>query len=630
MLNVMRKYAGSWMIKVLLTAIVIVFVFWGVGSFKSRKDAQVATVNGEIITIEEYQKTYNNMVENYRRQYGNRIDEQMFKHLQLGKQTVDQLVSQKLLFQESKKLGFQVTDQELIEKIKANPAFHNSGVFDKRRYNILLSQNRLSPEEFEQKMRQQIAVEKLQDFIGSGAKVSEDEVWDWYTHENQTVNIEYVIVEPNTYKDIKFADEEIKAYFDENKDQYKTEPAIKVQYLYFDPESFIADVIVSDEDVGEYYEVHPEEFKKEKTVEARHILFKVDQDADEKTQQEARQKALDVLKLARKGKDFAKLAKTYSEGPSKDEGGALGAFTRDKMVKPFADAAFALKAGEISDLVKTQFGWHIIKVEKVNPEQKDPLKKVQPKIRTKLITMRSKSAAYDRAEEVYDLLFNGEDISEVANKQDLSVIKSAFFTQKGPKKDIKDPAQFATAAFELEVMDISEVKEFGGGYYIIQLLEKEESKIPPLEDVIAQVKKDLTARKQGEQAEKDAKSIIEAMEKDDNFTAAAKLFELTTKETGFFKRNETIPQIGYERTIASAAFELSKKNNLSRQPLKGSQGFYIIRLKERKEADTKEFDVKKTEIHQKLLQQKKYSTFSTYLSELRKRSKITVQDKFIQ
>ncbi|MGD9211923.1 MAG: SurA N-terminal domain-containing protein, partial [Desulfobacteraceae bacterium] len=367
MLNVMRKYAGSWMIKVLLTAIVIVFIFWGVGSFKSRRETQVATVNGEIISLEEYQKAYNNMVENYRRQYGNRIDDQMLKQLQLNKQTVEQLINQKLLRQESEKLGLQVSDQELVEWIKSNPAFQNNGVFDKRRYTLLVEQNRLSLEEFEIGMKEQMTVNKLNEFITSGVKVSEDEVWNWYDHENQTVNIEYVVVKPDSYKNIELTDKDIKNYYDENKERYKTEPKVKTQYFYFNPKDFVDKVTVNDDDIREYYEGHPEEFHHEKTVEARHILFKVDEKADEETRQKSRQKAENVLKMAREGKDFAELAKTYSEGPSKDKGGALGTFTRDKMVKPFADAAFALKAGEVSDLVETQFGWHIIKVEKVNP-----------------------------------------------------------------------------------------------------------------------------------------------------------------------------------------------------------------------------------------------------------------------
>jgi peptidyl-prolyl cis-trans isomerase D len=438
------------------------------------------------------------------------------------------------------------------------------------------------------------------------------------------------LIEPDTHKNINITDKEIKTYFDENKEKYRTEPTVKAQYLYFDPKNFAGKVTVKEEEVREYYEAHPDEFHQEKSIEARHILFKIDQDADEKAVQEAKQKALKVLKLAQEGKDFAELAKTYSEGPSKDSGGYLGTFTRDKMVKPFSDAAFALKAGEISDLVKTQFGWHIIKVERVNPEHTEPFKEVQPRIRAKLINMHSKSAAYDRAEEVYDLLFNGEDISKVADDQGFSVKKSDFFTKKGPKKGINNPTQFAAAAFELEVMDISEVKEIGEGYYIIQPIEKIASKIPPLKDVIDRVKKDLTVKMQEDQAEKDAESIIEALKKDDNFTAAAKPFKLSVRETGFFKRNETIPQIGYEPAIASAAFDLNDKNKFSKTPYKGSKGVYVIHLIERREANAKDFDSQKKQIQERLLQQKKYSNFNDYLAELKKRSQIMVQDKFIQ
>ena len=242
MLNVMRKYAGSWMIKVLLTAIVIVFVFWGVGSFKSRKDAQVASVNGEIISIEEYQKAYNNMIENYRRQYGNRIDDQMLKQLQLNKQAVDQLINQKLLRQESEKLGFQVTNQELAEWIKTNPAFQNNGVFDKKRYTFLVEQNRLSLEEFEAGMKEQMVINKLQEFIVSGVKVSEDEIWNWFDYENQMVNIEYVLTKADSYENVQLTDEDTKNYYDKNKEKYRTEPQIKVKYLYFDPKDFVAEM----------------------------------------------------------------------------------------------------------------------------------------------------------------------------------------------------------------------------------------------------------------------------------------------------------------------------------------------------------------------------------------------------
>lgn len=626
----MRKYAGSWMIKVLLAAIVLVFVFWGVGSFKSAKETQVATVNGEIINIEEYQKAYNNIIESYRRQFGDKMNDEMLKHLQLGRQAVDTLINQKLLLQESEKLGIQVTDRELADKIKSTPAFQNNGVFDNRRYSSLLSQNRLSVEEFEQGFRHQIVMSKLQKFIADAAKVSENEAWNWYAFENRLTSIEYVMVKPESYKDISLTDEELESYFDKNKEKYRIEQKMKVQYFEFDPKDFEAGVTIPDEDVREYYDTHPEEFHKEKTVAARHILFKLDQNADEETQQEVKQKASDVLKLAREGQDFAELAKKYSEGPSKDAGGALGAFTRDSMVKPFADAAFEMKTGEISDLVKTQFGWHIIKVEKVQPEVTEPFEKAKSKIRAELISARSKSAAYDKAEEIYDLLYSGEDLSKVAEAQKLPLKKTDFFGRMGPYNQVKSAVQFSTTSFELQIMDISEVKEFEGNYYIIQPIEKIESKLPSFKDVKDRVKADLMAQRQSERAKKDAQSIIEAVKKDDNLSAASESFGLTVKETAHFRRDGDIPEIGYEPSIADAAFGLSDKNKLFHEVLEGNDGFFVIRLKEHKEVDPKDFEKEKSNIQTRLLQQKKESTFNAYLSELKKNSQIEVQNKFIQ
>lgn len=630
MLNVMRKYAGSWMIKVLLAAIVLVFIFWGVGSFKSTQKTQVATVNGDIITVDEYQKAYNNIIESYRRQFGDKMNDEMLKYLQLGRQAVDQLVNQKLLLQESEKLGFQVTDRELADRIMSTPAFQSDGVFNKRQYTSLLNQNRLSVDEFEQGFRNQLIIEKLQQFIGNSAKVSEDEAWNWYSYENRMVSIEYVSIKPDSYKDIKLSDEDCKSYFDKNKEKYRVESKMKVQYLEFDPKNFESAVAVPDEEVREYYDTHPEEFHKEKSVAARHILFKLDKKADEKTQQEVKQRALNVLELARKGDDFAELAKKYSEGPSKDAGGALGAFTRGSMVKPFSDAAFALKAGEISDLVKTQFGWHIIKVEKVNPEVTETLENAKAKIKTELIEARSKSAAYDKAEDIYNLLYSGEDISKVAKAQNLEVKKTDFFGRVGPHQQVKSAVQFSTASFELKIMDVSEVKEFEGTYYIIQPLEKTPSKLPEYKDVEARVRTDMTAQKQEEQAENDAKSIIEAVKKDDNFSAASESIGLKVKETAFFRRDGEIPGIGYEPSIIDAAFGLNEKNKLFKDVIRGNDGFFVIRLKEQKEADVKAFEKEKLDLQTRLIQQKKESMFNVYLTEIKKRSQITVQEKFNQ
>ena len=139
-----------------------------------------------------------------------------------------------------------------------------------------------------------------------------------------------------------------------------------MRYLKFEPGNYVAKVEISEDEISEYYEEHPDEFQNPKTVEARHILIKVGQDAADEEVAKAKDKIQDILKKARSGQDFAELARQYSEGPSKDKGGLLGSFRREAMVKPFADKAFSMQAGDISEPVRTRFGWHIIKVEKVN------------------------------------------------------------------------------------------------------------------------------------------------------------------------------------------------------------------------------------------------------------------------
>ena len=163
-------------------------------------------------------------------------------------------------------------------------------------------------------------------------------------------------------RNIKPSQEEVKAFFEDHKTNYKTEAMVKVRYLHFNPDTYHPDVTIADEDIKYYYDDNREEFETPKTVEARHILIKADKDADSETFKKTRERAFDIMMIAKGGKDFAELAKKYSEGPSRDRGGSLGAFRKEAMVKPFADMAFSMKAGEISEPVRTRFGWHILKL----------------------------------------------------------------------------------------------------------------------------------------------------------------------------------------------------------------------------------------------------------------------------
>jgi len=628
MLSLMRKHAGTWMIKIILGAIVVVFVFWGVGSYTSRRAGRVASVNGTIITLDDYRTSYSNLLEQVRQQFGNNLNDELIQMLQLRKQALDQLIDRSLMLQAAEKFKLTVSDEELAESIRNISAFQTAGAFDGRRYINMLNRNKLTPETFEIKQRDALIIDKLQTFISGNIKVSDLEAQQWYTWNNTEVDIDYVLLEPQRYKNIEPTEAEISNYFDQHKESYKTDPQIRVRYLYFEPEDYADKVTVSEDDIREYYESNPEKFKSPKTVKARHILIKLDSSAKAEEVEKARQRIETVLEMAKEGQDFAELAKKYSEGPTKAKGGDLGTFSRETMVKPFADKAFSMKAGEISEPVRTPFGWHIIKVEKINPEKTTSLSEAEGDILKKLKADLSKNLAFDEAEAVFDESFEGRDLDAIAEERNLTILTTGLFSQKNPPKELKNGARFASYAFSLPPNEVSGVQDFGDGYYLIEVIEQVPAQISELETVKARVKKDLVKEKQDAKAREEAEAILVELKKGESFDAVSQKFKLTPKKTGFFKRNDSIPTIGFERDLTRVAFKLSDNNKLPEEVIKAQKGYYVINFRERRKPSLEGFEKEKTEISERLQQQKTLKTFDAWLKQLKNESQITIEEEF--
>ena len=237
MLDLMRKHAGTWMIKALLGAIVVVFVFWGVGSWTSQREGIVATVNGESISLEDYRNAYNRLMEQARQNLGANLSEEMLKALQIPKRTMDQLIDRTLLKQAAEHLEMQVTDDELAQSIRSIPAFQAGGVFDRRRYQQVLSLNRTSPEIFELNQRDSLLVEKLARLVTDTVKVTDSEAESWYQWNHATAQFEFVTLDAERYKSISATADEVASYFDRMKDRYQIPPEIQVLYVHFAPEA---------------------------------------------------------------------------------------------------------------------------------------------------------------------------------------------------------------------------------------------------------------------------------------------------------------------------------------------------------------------------------------------------------
>jgi peptidyl-prolyl cis-trans isomerase D len=620
----MRDYATSWMIKIILGAIVVVFVFWGVGSFRNRKANIIASVNGDAITFEEYRSTYGTLLDQMRQRFGNNLNEDVLKMLQLDQQALNQLIEKRLVLQEVARLKFRVTDEEVVRTIQNISSFQTNGVFDNRLYTTVLNFNRMTPEGFEAAQKEGMLIEKLRTYLFSSFQVSENELREYYDWKNASVAMDYALFDPGTYQDIELTEDAIETYFNDHKESYKTEPLRKVQYLHFDPQTYKVDIQITAEAVQGYYADHRDDFSTPKTVEARHILFKVDAGSSTEVVDAAKAKADAVLGLIQNGSDFAAMAKQHSEGPSGANGGHLGTFKKEDMVAPFSEKAFSMQAGEVSEPVRTQFGWHLIKVEKVNAAAVQSLEDAKETIRGILADEEAKVLAYDKAEAFYETTLEGDDIAKVGAELGQVVKTTELFSKEGPEKDIKNRRAFAEAVFALSVNQISDIQDLTDGYYILQPIESIPGKIPELTAVKASVTADLMKEMQASIAEEKANELLDVLKTD----ADAGSDGVTFKSTDYFKRSDQIPDIGWENELSTVAFELTPAQPLADKVVRGKKGFYVIRLKDRRLPNPQEFDKEKKQLRETLIDQKKMRAFNSWLSEARKKSDISIHEEF--
>ena len=253
---------------------------------------------------------------------------------------------------------------------------------------MLLQNHRMQPEDFEASIEQELLQRKVEHFLRSLVPVTDQDVLEFYTYSNEKVKVSFMQFLPERFKKSVKADEaSLEKYFNEHKEKYRIPEKVMVSYLVFDPDDFKDKVTVTEQQVKDYYEEKTSLFREEKQVKARHILFKVAAEASQEQAKQVEEKASSILKRCREGEDFATLAKTYSDDPSREKGGDLGYFSSGEMTKSFEQAAFKMKKGEISDLVRTPFGYHIIKVEDIKEARTKPMEEVKEQIASLLNQM---------------------------------------------------------------------------------------------------------------------------------------------------------------------------------------------------------------------------------------------------
>ena len=383
MLEGIRRYQYSWQVQVTFAFLALIMAFWGFGGGGLFNTVHpIATVNGQQILGDQVDREATQLRQAVQQMYGANAHA-VLKSINLRQEAVERLIEEQLIGEEARHLGIIISDEALQEKIAKEPVFQRDGQFDFDTYQDVLRNNNLLPAEYETGERDRMIADTLRNMIDIGVQVSDDEARHAYNLANEKIGLRYAEL---AYADftakVSPTEKQIADYYKKNAEQFREPERIQLTYVHYEPLVLAAKYMPSDKEIQDYYDrnaktrfAHPDQ------VHARHILISVPAGASDKEKAAAKAKALDVLQKAQsKGGDFAKLAAKYSDDPSnRGQGGDLGTFGRGQMIKPFEDAVFAMKPGQIT-IVETHYGFHVVKLEQSMPAHTDTLAEAKPKI----------------------------------------------------------------------------------------------------------------------------------------------------------------------------------------------------------------------------------------------------------
>jgi peptidyl-prolyl cis-trans isomerase D len=618
-LDTMRKSADSPVLKGLFVAIVVVFIFWGVGSMRTSSVDIAARVNDEIITRRDFDRTYQNVANAYREMAPQGLPEDFIQS-----QAISQLVTTELLIQEADRLGLSVGDDELRDSIKAMPQFQVEGRFDKDNYVEVLRLNNLKPGDFEALQQRQLLAGKVQELVRRGAHISQEELRERFRYENERVDLRFVRVPAANFTgQVTLTDEDVQKYFAEHQEKYREPERVRLELIEFRPQDFAARVTPADTEVQAYYDAHLDDYAKPEEVRARHILFKLGPDATDAQKAEARKKAEDVLAKVKAGGDFAELAKQHSEDSTAAAGGDLGLFGRGVMTPAFETAAFALEPGQTSEIVETPFGLHLIRLEEKLPERQEPLDAVKASIIDMLKTQQARQLALKQVEQAHEKLLDGAPLPQVAADASLEVQTPPPFGAQEPIGTLGPRPELAKEAFNTEVEDVGEIVSDGTGYTVFRVVERLPSVIPPLDRVRPKVEADLRAERATALAKTHAQTLLEKLKARPDLAALAQEEGLKLEESTQIGRQGTyLPNLGNAPDLKDAAFVLTAEAPVAPAVYDVNGDAVLAVLAQRVPADDARFDSEKTALSERLQQQAEATALRNFLDQLRKQARI--------
>lgn len=625
-----------------LFAVIIVFIlgfvyFSGTNTGSGDMSGQVvAKIGGETISAVDFDRRYRSEVDRQQAQYQGKLTPELLRALDMPRQVLDAMIDRILRLEAARRLNIKVTDEEVAEAVMAFPEFQENGHFiGNEKYERFLRANNYTPERFEEEVREGLLLQKYSTLVKASVLVPDKDLQREFSNRNDKASIEYIkIPAAKLSTTLAFTDQDVKAYMEKHKDRYRTAEQRKTKYLLIDRTRVRAKMTIPEPELKAEYERQRSNFEVPEQVTAAHILIKVAEGAGAAADAEAKKKTEALFARAQKGEDFAKLADANTDDPTgKGKGGALPPFSRGQMVPEFEQAAFSMKPGEIRGPIKTQFGYHIIKLIAKTPPHTSPFEDVKSQIASQLSDTRAQAETDRLARELADRIKKIKNASdEELRKLQSDVVtynETPWFAKGEAVPGIGSNPGFSDEAWNTKLGQISaRPVSTPRGPVFVKPVEQRPAGLPPFEEIKARVTMDYQTDRGQEEAFAKLQPVATELASGTTLAALAARYETEVKTTPDFGPGGSIPDLGTIPELSTAVFQTAKGQ--AGPPVAVPGGYVLFRVLNRASADPKVFETQKQEILDALRTREADRLLRAELAQMRADRKIQINEDLLK
>lgn len=527
MLQAIREHTAGWIAGFVLVLLAIPFALWGINNyFVAQVQTWVAKVNGQEISQGDYQQRLSNYRQRMRQMLGENFDPEMLEKPDFKRQFLEDMIRSRVLLQAAQDAGFEVPPQRIASEIASYPALQENGKFSPERYRQALQSIGMTPTQFENQVRDDLLTNEVVGSLQNTALVTDQEVNNLIRLQNQTRDFKYFLLPADRFSDqVSVSDDEIKKYYDDHPDAYMTEEKVSIRYLELSASEIAKTIKVDEPTLRAWFKDNQSSYVTNEQRLASHILIQVPDDATPEQVAAAKAKAEKAAERVRNGEDFAKVAKEMSDDPgSAASGGDLGWLEKGQMPDAFEKALFSLKKGQVSDPVKTGYGFHVIKLRDIQEPKGKTFEEARQQVASDYKASESERIYLEQADRLVDLTYeNPSSLQPAADALDLKIQEAGPFSRDGGKGIASNPDVVKTAFSDLVLQDRlnSDPVEMGPNHVIVmRVTDHEPSKRRPLEDVSDDIRQTLVTDKARKVAEGKAEEAVKALSSGDSDLAA--------------------------------------------------------------------------------------------------------------